>query len=139
MKIGVVVAEFNEEVTSRLFDGVKSALLSSGLIEKDIVVFRVPGAFEVPLAAKFLFSKRGVDAVVAVGAVIRGDTSHFDYVCQAAERGCLQVGLEFLKPVGFGILTTDNFDQAWQRSSLDSTNKGYETAKAVILMLKNML
>ncbi len=139
MKIGVVVAKFNPEITERLADGAIRALTEAGLSSTDIITWAVPGAFEIPLAAKVLFSQHKVDGVVALGAVIQGDTKHFDYVCEAAERGCSQVALEFMKPVGFGVLTTGTFEQAWERVVLDNTNKGYEAAGVVIEMVKKLL
>lgn len=139
MKIGVVVAMFNREVTERLEDGAKKFLNEKGLSSKDVLTWQVPGAFEIPLACKILFNQHKVDAVVALGAVIKGDTKHFDYVCNAVERGCSQVILEFEKPIGFGVLTTDTFEQAWVRCSLDNTNKGREAAEAAYLMLQKVL
>ncbi len=139
MKIGIVVAKFNSEITERLCDGAYSALKEYKLATADIIKFEVPGAFEIPLAAKILFTKNKVAGVIALGAVIQGDTKHFDYVCSAAERGCTQVALELEKPIGFGVLTTNTFEQAWDRCALDSTNKGYETAHAVMDMVKKVL
>lgn len=139
MKIGLVISKFNEEVTSRLADGAVRALKEAGLSPAQIVTFEVPGAFEIPLASKMLIKNHHVAGVVAVGAVIRGDTKHFDYVCEAAQQGCLQVSLDLEKPVGFGVLTTDTFEQAWERCRLDTTNKGYETAKAVLEMTSKLL
>src|SRR5580658_2137815 len=103
IRVGVVTSLFNSEVTFKLEEGALQALLSLGLTHKDIVTVRVPGAFEIPLAVKKLFLDLKVDGVVALGAVIRGDTSHYDYVCSAVERGCSQLALEFTKPVGFGV------------------------------------
>ncbi len=139
MKIGIVVSEFNGEITESLYEGARAALKENKIEDGQIETMRVPGAFEIPLAAKFLISKKGVQGVVALGAVIRGETSHYDYVCQAAERGCTTVSLECLKPVGFGVLTTENDEQAWARAKRDKTNKGYETSLAVLKMIKNML
>src|SRR5271165_4778797 len=99
-KIGVVTAVFNSEVTFKLEEGALHALTVLGLTHHDIVTVRVPGAFEIPLAVKKLFEDAQVDGVVALGAVIRGDTSHYDYVCSAVERGCSQLALDFGKPVG---------------------------------------
>ena len=103
---------------------------------ENILAVHVPGAFEIPLLAQSLLHK--VDGVIALGAVIRGETSHYDYVCQAVERGCSQVALEFKKPVGFGVLTTENEDQAMARTDGRHGNKGAETALAV-LELCNLL
>src|SRR4051812_9437723 len=109
MKIGVVTAKFNSEVTTLLEKGALGVLKAAGV---DIIAVHVPGAFEIPLAAKALFEKQKVDGVVTLGAVIRGETSHYDYVCSAVERGCSQLALDYLKPIGFGILTTENEKQA---------------------------
>ncbi|MBK9293072.1 MAG: 6,7-dimethyl-8-ribityllumazine synthase [Oligoflexia bacterium] len=139
MKIGLVVAMFNREVTERLEDGAKKFFEEKGFKQSDLILWQVPGAYEIPLASKILFSQHKVDAVVALGAVIKGETKHFDYVCNAVERGCSQVSLEFEKPVGFGVLTTDTFEQAWARSCLDNTNKGREAAEAAYMMLQKVL
>ena len=133
-RIGVVTALFNDEVTLRLEDGAIQALRESGMPDNHIISIRVPGAFEIPLAVQALFEKKNVDGVVALGAVIRGETTHYDYVCQAAERGCSEVSLEFKKPVGFGVLTTENDDQAMARAGGAHGNKGADTAKAVLEM-----
>ncbi len=134
LKVGVVTAVFNSEVTFKLEDAALKALVSLGLTHKDIVSVRVPGAFEIPLAVKKLFEDAAVDGVVALGAVIRGDTSHYDYVCSAVERGCTQLALDFGKPVGFGVLTTENEEQALARAGGTHGNKGAETASCVVDM-----
>jgi 6,7-dimethyl-8-ribityllumazine synthase len=133
-KIGVVTAIFNSGVTFKLEEGALRSLISLGLTHKDIVTVRVPGAFEIPLAVKKLFEDAQVDGVVALGAVIKGETSHYDYVCSAVERGCSELALRFGKPVGFGVLTTDNEEQALARAGGGHGNKGAETASAVIDM-----
>jgi 6,7-dimethyl-8-ribityllumazine synthase len=134
LKIGVVTSIFNSEVTFKLEDGAMKALVSLGLTHKDIVSVRVPGAFEIPLAVKKLFEDVKVDGVVALGAVIRGETTHYDYVCAAVERGCSTLALEFGKPVGFGVLTTENEEQALARVGGSHGHKGAETASCVIDM-----
>src|ERR1700677_2530401 len=133
-KIGVVTAVFNSEVTFKLEEGALHALTSLGLTHKDIVSVRVPGAFEIPLAIKKLFSDLHVDGVVALGAVIRGDTTHYDYVCSAVERGCSQLALDFSKPVGFGVLTTENEEQALAGAGGSLGNKGAEAAATTVDM-----
>lgn len=138
LKIGVVTATFNLEVTSLLEKGALSALAEAGVDAKDIVAVRVPGAFEIPLLAKTLVLKHKVDGIVALGAVIRGDTTHYDYVCSAVERGCSALALETGKPVGFGVLTTENEEQAFERAGGKHGNKGSDTAHAV-LELCNLL
>lgn len=133
-KIGIVTARFNWEVTSKLEEGAVAFLTSYGFNSEQIVATRVPGAFEVPLAAKYLLDE-GCAAVVALGAVIRGDTAHFDYVCQAVERGCTMLQLESGKPVAFGILTTDTEEQALARAGGEHGNKGFEAAQVAVEML----
>jgi 6,7-dimethyl-8-ribityllumazine synthase len=133
-KIGVVMSRFNIEITEKLEKGALSKLLDLGVAEKNIVAVRVPGAVEIPLAAKLLF-EQGCHAVVALGAVIRGETAHFDYVCNSVERGCTQLQLEFGRPVGFGVITTENEDQAYARAGGSMGNKGAESAEVVIEML----
>ncbi len=132
--IGVVTSIFNSEVTFKLEEGAINALTSLGLTHHELVTIRVPGAFEIPLAVKKLFEVCQVDGVVALGAVIRGDTTHYDYVCSAVERGCSQLALEFGKPVGFGVLTTENEEQALARAGGSHGNKGAETASSVLDM-----
>lgn len=134
-KVGIVTAIFNSEVTLKLESGAKEALLKSGVSPENIVQVRVPGAYEIPLAAQALFASKRVDGVVALGAVIRGETTHYDYVCNAVERGCSQIMLEFQRPIGFGILTTENDEQAEARSGGSMGNKGEEAATTVLEML----
>jgi 6,7-dimethyl-8-ribityllumazine synthase len=134
LKIGIVTARFNSEVTEKLETGALLELAKLGCTPEQIMAARVPGAFEVPLAAQALLDA-GCDGVIALGAVIRGDTSHYDYVCAAVERGCSEVQLKYKKPVGFGILTTDNEDQALARAGGHHGNKGADTAQAVVEMI----
>lgn len=133
-RIGIVTARFNFEITEKLEAGALQRLQECGFDQKSIICLRVPGAFEVPLAAKWLL-ERGLDGVVALGAVIRGDTAHFDYVCSSAERACTTLQLETGKPIGFGILMTEDEEQANQRAGGSMGNKGYEAADAVLEML----
>lgn len=133
LKIGVVTARFNSEVTERLEEGALNALKEMGC--PDIRPVRVPGAFEVPLAAKALLDA-GCDGVVALGAVIRGETTHYDYVCSSVERGCTELQLKTGKPVGFGILTTENDEQAMERAGGKHGNKGAEAAQVVVEMIR---
>ena len=132
LKIGIVTGRFNSEVTYLLEEGALKELKSLHCAE--IRAVRVPGAFEIPLAAKALLDG-GCDGVVALGAVIRGDTSHYDYVCSSVERGCTQLQLSSGKPVGFGILTTDNDEQAMDRAGGKHGNKGAEAAQVVVEMV----
>ena len=135
-KIGVVTALFNSEVTLKLEEGALKTLREQGVTEKDITLVHVPGAFEIPLAAKMMFDIKKVDGVVALGAVIRGETTHYDYVCSSVERGCTHLTLEYGKPVGFGVLTTENDDQALARAGGAHGNKGSDTALAVLEMCR---
>jgi 6,7-dimethyl-8-ribityllumazine synthase len=132
LRFGIVVSRFNDFVTSKLLSGALSAFEEHGADGEDLEVVRVPGAFEIPQAAKKLCSCREFDAIVCLGAVIKGDTPHFDFISAETSRGVGQVGLEFNIPVLFGVLTTNNLEQAVARSG--SSNKGRETALAAIEM-----
>ena len=133
-KYAIVVARFNHFITDRLVEGCLDALKRHEVKDEEISLVRVPGAFEIPLVAKKLAKKDDVDAVICLGAVIRGDTPHFDYVCAEVSKGVAQVGLESEKPVIFGVVTTDNIDQAVQRAGVKSGNKGAEAAISAIEM-----
>ena len=137
LKVGIVVSRFNDLITSNLLLGALEGFKESRVNEENLKILKVPGAFEIPQAAKKLCSTGiGIDAVVCLGAVIRGETSHFDYICAEASRGIGQVGLEFNIPVLFGVLTTENLEQAIARSGSGSSNKGRETALAAVEMAK---
>lgn len=133
-KFGVVTARFNSEVTDKLEAGALATLRELGCSENHIVSVRVPGAFEIPLAVQALLSS-GCDAVIALGAVIRGETSHYDFVCNAVERGCSELQLKYHKPVAFGVLTTDTDEQAMDRAGGKHGNKGAEAAQVAIEMV----
>jgi 6,7-dimethyl-8-ribityllumazine synthase len=133
LKIGVVTARFNSEVTEKLEEGALRELKEMGC--KEIVAVRVAGAVEVPLAAKWLLDA-GCDGVVALGAVIRGETSHYDYVCSSVERGCTELQLRTGRPVAFGILTTENEEQALDRAGGKHGNKGAECAQVTVEMVR---
>jgi 6,7-dimethyl-8-ribityllumazine synthase len=126
----IVVARFNEGITSKLLDGATSALQKCGASE--VEVFHVPGSFELPLAAKLV--AESFDAVIALGAVIRGDTPHFEYVSSAAAQGLQDVALELGTPVAFGVLTTDTLEQATERAGGVHGNKGWDAALTAIEM-----
>lgn len=133
LKIGVVRSRFNDEVTEKLERGALEYL--EGLDEDlEILLVQVPGAIEIPLACQALFD-RGCDGVVALGAVIRGETSHYDLVCTTMERGVMQVMLEFGRPIGMGVLTTENDEQAMDRAGGRLGNKGYEAAQVTLEMI----
>ena len=134
LRFGVVVSRFNDFITSNLLTGAMDVFSQYGVKEDDLKVLKVPGAFELPQAARKLCSIGNFDAIVCLGAVIRGETSHFDYICAEASRGVGQVGLEFNIPVLFGVLTTENLEQAVARSGSESSNKGRETALAAVEM-----
>lgn len=134
LRFGIVVSRFNDFITSNLLTGAMDVFIQYGVKEDDLKVLKVPGAFELPQAARKLCSTGNFDAIVCLGAVIRGETSHFDYICAEASRGVGQVGLEFNIPVLFGVLTTENLEQAVARSGSGSSNKGRETALAAIEM-----
>lgn len=133
--IAIVAAEFNRFVVQQLVDGALDALDRNGVAESDITLTWVPGAFELPLVADVLASGGRHDAVIALGAVIRGGTPHFDYVAGECSRGIAQVGLKHALPVIFGVLTTDNVDQALDRAGSGSGNKGFDTAVAALQMI----
>jgi len=134
MRFGVVVAKFNKFVTSKLLSSCLKELASHGVKDADIEVVRVPGAFEIPLVAKTLAGTARFDAVICLGAVIRGDTPHFDYICNEASRGISQASLETGVPIIFGVLTTETVAQAIERADPMKFNRGGEAAKSAIEM-----
>lgn len=133
--IAIVAAEFNHFIVQQLVDGALDALQRNGVAEANITVAWVPGAYELPLAADVLAASGRHDAVIALGAVIRGGTPHFDYVAGECSRGIAQVGLKHGLPVIFGVLTTDNIDQALERAGSGAGNKGFDTAVAALQMI----
>ena len=133
LKVGIVISRFNVFITEHLLSGAINELVSRGVDEDDIEVIRVPGAFEIPMAAKKICS-RGKDVILCLGAVIRGGTPHFDYVAGEAARGVAAVARDADIPVMFGVLTTDNIEQAEDRAGGKFGNKGAETALAAIEM-----
>lgn len=133
-RFGIVVSNFNEFVTSRLLTGALEALKNEGVQEADIEVVRVPGAFEIPLIASHLARSRRFDAVICLGAVIRGETAHFEYISAEASRGIAQVGLDSGIPTVFGVLTTDTVQQALERAGSSEKNQGSEAARTAIEM-----
>ena len=134
-RFGIIVARFNDFISSRLVEGAMDALLRHGAAEENVSVIKVPGAFEIPLVAKKLAVSGQCDAVICLGAVIRGATPHFDYVAAEVSKGVASVGLESGVPVIFGVVTTDNLEQAIERAGSKSGNKGYEGAVAAIEMV----
>jgi 6,7-dimethyl-8-ribityllumazine synthase len=134
MKFGIVVSRFNSAVTERLLEGALEALKAHGGEEKNIDVVRVPGAFEIPLLTKKMASSGKYDALICLGAVIRGDTPHFEYIAEAVTHGIGAVVLEHRLPISFGVLTTNNVEQAMERTGVKSENKGFEAALTAIEM-----
>jgi 6,7-dimethyl-8-ribityllumazine synthase len=134
LKVGIAVARFNEVVTGRLLQGALAACRACGVADTDITVVHVPGAFELPQASAWLATKGRCDAVAALGAVIRGETSHYDYVCSAATDGCLRVNLDTNVPIAFGVLTCEDLAQAMARAGGDAGNKGNDAVLAALEM-----
>jgi 6,7-dimethyl-8-ribityllumazine synthase len=135
LKVTIVVSRFNSFITDRLMEGALDALKRHGVDEKDVSVVKVPGSFELPLGVRKA-AKGKVDAVVALGALIRGGTPHFDYLCAEVTKGIAQVTLDSGVPVAFGVLTTDTVEQAIERAGTKSGNKGFEAALSAIEMAK---
>jgi 6,7-dimethyl-8-ribityllumazine synthase len=133
-RFGIVVSRFNPEVTEGLLRGARAALAAAGVADTDISVVRVPGAFEIPLAALKLAQSTRIDAVIALGCLIKGDTMHFEYIASAAAQGIMDVTTSTGVPVAFGVLTTLTDEQAAARAADDSNNKGREAALAAIEM-----
>lgn len=138
VSIAIVVSQFNQEITDLLLQGAWSRLLAMGVEEHNIRVLKVPGAIEIPLVAKALAKLNKYQAIICLGAVIRGETSHYDYVCNQVSEGCQQVMMEYNLPVIFGVLTTENYDQAKARVGGQQGHKGYEAADAAISMIQIM-
>ena len=135
MKVAIVAARFNEFITSKLIGGAEDALLRHGSTDENIHLVWVPGAFEIPLAAQKLAASQKYDAIICLGAVIRGSTPHFDYVCAEVSKGVAQVSLKYNIPVAFGVLTTENIEQAIERAGTKAGNKGFDAAMSVIEMV----
>ena len=135
IKIGIVASRFNEFITTKLLSGAMDGLLRHDVAEKDIAVAWVPGAFEIPLIASKMAKSGKYDAVICLGAVIRGATSHYDYVCNEVSKGIAAVSLESGVPVMFGILTTENIEQAIERAGTKAGNKGFDCAQSAVEMV----
>ena len=136
MKVGIIVARFNEFITSKLLGGALDTLTRHEVKEENIQVAWVPGAFEIPLIASKMAESGKYDAVICLGAVIRGSTSHYDYVCNEASKGIAQVSLATGIPVLFGVVTTENIEQAIERAGTKAGNKGYDCALSAIEMVQ---
>jgi len=135
LKFALIVSRFNSFITERLLEGALDCLKRHGVSEADLTLVRVPGAWEIPLAAKRLANSKAYDAVICLGAVIRGATPHFDYVAAEVSKGTAQVALDAGIPVLFGILTTDSLEQAVERAGSKAGNKGYAAAEAALEMV----
>lgn len=135
-KFGIVVAEWNEQVTESLYSGAYQTLINAGANREKIERMNVPGTFELSLAGQWMAEKEDVDAVICLGCVIQGETRHFDFICDAVANGITNVNLKYNKPVIFGVLTTDNMKQALDRAGGKHGNKGDEAAATAIKMLQ---
>jgi 6,7-dimethyl-8-ribityllumazine synthase len=133
LKIAIVMSRFNSFITEQLLAGAMDCLKRNGVSEEDITIVKVPGSYEIPLVCKKM-TQKNYDAIIALGAVIRGNTPHFDYVASEVAKGVAQVGLESGKPVIFGVLTTDTIEQAIERAGTKAGNKGFEAAQNAIEM-----
>ncbi len=135
LKIGIVASRFNEFITNKLVEGAIDALTRHGVEDSDIAVAWVPGAFEIPMVARKLAESGKCDAVICLGAVIRGSTPHFDYVAAEVSKGVAQVGMNTGVPTIFGVITTDNIEQAIERAGTKAGNKGFEAGESAIEMV----
>jgi 6,7-dimethyl-8-ribityllumazine synthase len=134
LKVAIIVGRFNEFITSKLLSGAVDALKRHGVEDENVELAWVPGAFEIPLVAKKMASSNKYDAVITLGTVIRGSTTHYDYVCNEAAKGVSQASMSTGVPVIFGVLTTESIEQAIERAGTKAGNKGYEEAVAAIEM-----
>lgn len=135
IKVGIVAARFNEFIVSKLIGGAEDALVRHGVDGDDITLAWVPGAFEIPAIAKKMAESKKYDVVICLGAVIKGATTHYDYVCAEVSKGVASVGLETGVPTIFGVITTDNIEQAIERAGTKAGNKGYDAACTAIEMV----
>ncbi len=134
LKIAIVVSRFNSFITERLLEGALDALRRHGAEEGEVDIYKVPGAFEIPLMAKRLSKKADLDGIICLGAVIRGATPHFEYVASEVAKGIALVSLESEKPISFGVITSENIEQAIERAGTKSGNKGFDAAVSIIEM-----
>ncbi len=134
-RFAIVVSRFNSFITDRLLEGALDALKRHGADEKQVMIYKVPGAFEIPLVAKLLAGKKEIDGVICLGTVIKGATPHFHYIASEVTKGIAQASLEIEKPIAFGIITSENIEQAIERAGTKSGNKGYDAAISVIEMV----
>lgn len=134
-KVAIVASRFNDFITSRLMEGTLDALTRHGVADKDITIYRVPGAFEIPSVVRRLVASGNTDGIIGLGAVIRGSTPHFDYIAAEVSKGIAQVALDAKIPVIFGVLTTDTIEQAIERAGTKSGNKGFDAAMSLLEMM----
>lgn len=134
LRVGIVAARFNEFITSKLIGGAEDALRRHEINADDITLAWVPGAFEIPLIVKKMVESKKYDAIIALGAVIKGATPHFDYVCSEVSKGCATISLESGIPVMFGVLTTNSIEEAIERAGTKAGNKGFDVANGAIEM-----
>ncbi|HBE45532.1 MAG TPA: 6,7-dimethyl-8-ribityllumazine synthase [Deltaproteobacteria bacterium] len=134
-RFAIVVSRFNSFITDRLLEGALDALKRHGVEENMISIYRVPGSFEIPLMAKRLAKKKDIDGIICLGALIKGATPHFHYIASEVAKGIAQVSLEYEKPISFGIITSENIEQAIERAGTKSGNKGYDAALSIIEMV----
>ena len=134
-RIGIVVSRWNPDITSALYQGALDTLNHHGVQEEDIVLYKVPGSFELPLGAQWLMEGEEFDAVLCLGCVIQGETRHFDFICDAVSKGIMDLNLKYSKPVIFGVLTTENQEQALDRAGGKHGNKGVEAAITALQMI----
>jgi 6,7-dimethyl-8-ribityllumazine synthase len=135
MRIAIVVSEWNAAITGALFDGTIKTLVNNHVKKDNIIISKVPGSFELTLAAQFLCEDNSIDAVIALGCVIQGETKHFDFICNAVVHGITNVSIKYNKPVIFGVLTTNNLKQAQERAGGSHGNKGDEAAVTALKMV----
>lgn len=135
LMIGIVVSEWNDEITSNLCKGAVQTLLENNVPEENINIQKVPGAFELPLGAQFLLKNQQLDGIITIGAVIQGETKHFDFVCQGATDGIMRVMLDFNTPISFCVLTDNTKEQSIARSGGEHGNKGIEAAVSLLQMI----
>ena len=136
-KVGIVVSEWNDQITFNLMRGAKEALIENGVLEQNIIIQYVPGAFELALGSQYFLEKGEVDGVIAIGVVIQGETKHFDFVCSGTTQGIMDVMLKYNKPLAFCVLTDNNIQQSIDRSGGKYGNKGIEAAIACMKMISN--
>jgi 6,7-dimethyl-8-ribityllumazine synthase len=134
-KFAIVVSRFNSFITDKLLEGAIDALKRHGAEDRQINIYKVPGSFEIPLIAKILAKKRDIDGIICLGTVIKGATPHFHYIASEVAKGIAQASLESEKPISFGIITSENIEQAIERAGTKSGNKGYDAAISVIEMV----